>query len=121
MPDAGQPMLKPEDCGFTQNFTCYCKSTLDGPEPEVACLPATRNGRQMRCSCEGLGPLAPSNCPSPEQFNCLDWTGTGTGCSCRTGAPKSADDCHLSNINSFFSCHSYDPPVGCECQCCVIR
>ena len=104
-----------EDCGSTQRFKCDCGSPQGFTSP---CTPAMAQGREIHCRCDGTAPLTPADCAHTEQFDCVDWSGAGTSCSCNLDAPLAGSACVEPEL---LQCHSFEPPIGCECFCCMIR
>lgn len=105
-PCAGTPddPLSPAQCAHPQQLQC----SNAGPYTSVS----TTHG----CTCDRTAPLAPTDCPETTQFHCVDWT-SPCGCWCDPGAPASADACTGPRPDAAppWTCHSYDPPVGCAC------
>jgi hypothetical protein len=66
------------------------------------------------CRCDTAAPIAPRDCPHTEEFTCQDWS-RSCGCSCSASAPLDGGAC-----NGVWSCHSYDPPVGCYCSVIIL-
>jgi hypothetical protein len=106
-----------------------CVGTLQDPQGPAAC--ATPQGLVCGIRAETLGlnnsphgcacivaPLSPADCPQPYQFECDDWTQSPPcGCWCDPNAPVTAGDCGDASMypGKEFVCHSYSPPVGCQC------
>ena len=104
------PDLDSGDCGASQRRRCQCTYFDGSTRP---CLPDTQGVEAIECGCVRDAPLVPTDCPSTGEFTCLDWEGAGTSCSCNATAPERADQC---SEGTFFTCHSLEPPVGCECS-----
>jgi hypothetical protein len=103
---SGTPLapLGPSDCAHPQQLQC----SLGVP-----------------CVCDKAAPLAPSDCPTTAQFQCDDWL-LPCGCRCEPQAPASPlacgcdagvpGDAAVTCQQGTWQCHSYEPPVGCECR-----
>ena len=115
----------PGDCVHPQDLICGVAASPTG------------------CRCFAGSPRVPADCPDPAQFTCQDWT-MPCGCQCVAGAPTSAVQCcpalapdasadagDLADASDGseaaaaapppycpmpWTCHSYDPPTGCECR-----
>ncbi len=96
--------LGPGQCAHPQQLQCANAP----PYPTVS----TTHG----CTCNTTAPLVPTDCPQTTQFNCIDWT-SPCGCWCEPNSPTAPSDCTHAppEAGSPWTCHSYDPPVGCEC------
>ncbi len=96
--------LGPGQCAHPQQLQC-------GNFPPYAQV-STAHG----CACDTTAPLVPTDCPHTSQFSCEDWT-TPCGCWCVPDAPTAPSDCTQPPPDAAvpWTCHSYDPPVGCAC------
>lgn len=93
--------LSPDDCPFSQQFTCA----------------AWWNTPPWGCVCDLDAPLGPEACPVPSAFNCTPWEPEWTGCSCECGygppQPLGQEDC---DPGAVFWCEF--EPFGC---CCMVQ
>jgi hypothetical protein len=83
------------------------------------------------CVCDPSSPLSPADCPQTAQFECTNFA-SNCGCRCNLEAGTDPLACcgdagmeagaPCSNYNTYlqWSCHSYDPPVGCDCRRLVV-
>ena len=86
--------VMPSDCDHTQQFVCD-----DG---------------MLNCYCDTNAPISPSDCVKTADYHCQQWEPIELGCQCIADSPAEADDCPPEGGG--FQCHSYDPPIGCDCN-----
>jgi hypothetical protein len=101
---SAQAPLRPEDCAKPQQLIC---------DPSDS------------CRCDLGAPEVATDCPFTAQFDCADWL-QPCGCQCDADAAvdPSACGCDAGTANDAavlcpfgqWYCHTYDPPVGCECS-----
>jgi hypothetical protein len=102
---AGTPQapLGPHDCAHPQQLECNFG---------------------MPCTCNTAAPLVPSDCPSTSEFHCDDWL-RPCGCRCSPNAVPGPSACGCDGgaaadasqwcPGGVWQCHSYEPPVDCQC------
>jgi hypothetical protein len=91
--------LGPADCPVPEQFSC---------KPGASGL--------TQCLCDPTAPIVPTDCASATQFNCFPFDPAKRAC-CQCDASAPADE---SSCPHGWSCQSYDPPVGCQCNVVIL-